>query len=190
MVGSSLLAFGAVGGLCHGIAEKTDFRTYHWNKPSNGGGGSRHRIYLPSIDLYLYQNEAEVLLKGKSAKSLLGCNHTCCANDTNKMYEQHRAHALAQSMRLVDRFNKNPVDKWAEFLISKNMEPIGRTLRKIQKIKSIEPKLMEKIIKQSHRLDLMTDTLVILNKTTAEIPLALKPVIHHVDFSSYGRMGR
>ena len=190
LVGTSLIAFGAVGGICHGIGDKTDFRTYHWKKPSTDGGGSGARIYLPEIDLYLYKDQAQTLLQGRGAKSLLACNDAnCCANEPQNMFKQHRAHALTQSVQLISGFNNTPEARWVDFLTREHLKPTGRTLRKVEKLKLSEPKLTEKLKYQSHRLDLMDQAIDRLYENTKRIPLSLKPIKRHIKFPSFGRIG-
>jgi hypothetical protein len=43
------LAFGAVGGICHGVGQKEGFQANLWKQPPAGGGGAR-RIYIPELD--------------------------------------------------------------------------------------------------------------------------------------------
>jgi hypothetical protein len=40
------LAFGAVGGICHGVGQKEGFRASDWKKPPGGGGSKSASIYL------------------------------------------------------------------------------------------------------------------------------------------------
>jgi len=117
LVGASLAAFGAVGGICHGIAEKDNFSVNHWKKTQGSGGGSKSRIYLPEIDLFLDKNQTEILLQKRGAKSLLACNDpSCCVNNPQGMIHQHKAHALTQSVRLINDFNQAQENRWVDHL--------------------------------------------------------------------------
>ncbi len=191
LVGVSLVSFGAVGGICHGVGEKTDFRTSYWRKiNSDGGGGSTPRIYLPELDLYLYKDKAQTLLKGHGAKSLLACNDpSCCTNGPQDMLTQYRAHALTQSSRLVDDFNKTPEMNWPDHLTRNHLKPVGRALRKAEKFKLDDSKVSEKIRKQSHRIFLFDQAIDRFSEKMERIPRSLKPILRHIDFPSFGRIG-
>ena len=55
-MGLSLLAFGAVGGLSHGVTLGERFDTASWHKVPEEGKkvfGAKMRIYLPMLDLML-----------------------------------------------------------------------------------------------------------------------------------------
>ena len=49
VVGVAIAAFGAAGGICHGVAEKERFDASSWNKPAHSsGGGHEKRIWSPA----------------------------------------------------------------------------------------------------------------------------------------------
>jgi hypothetical protein len=58
----SLLAFGAVGGIAHGITLGENFSSSAWRKPpTSSGGGGGWRVYCPPLGLSLTRKEAELL---------------------------------------------------------------------------------------------------------------------------------
>jgi hypothetical protein len=60
--GLALLAFGAVGGIAHGITQGEKFSSKSWRKPPTKPGGGGWRIYFPPLGLSLTRKEAEALL--------------------------------------------------------------------------------------------------------------------------------
>ena len=77
----SLLAFGAVGGIAHGITSNESFSSYSWRKPQEPGGGKGGwRVYIPSLDLLLSRADAEMLLNSSSRAKAMFANrnmHAC-----------------------------------------------------------------------------------------------------------------
>ena len=71
----SVVAFGAAGGFCHGVAQKERFYPRDWWKPrsSGSGGGTKRRVYFPKLDMYLDEQQSRTLLGIRNAKPLLGC---------------------------------------------------------------------------------------------------------------------
>lgn len=60
LMGLSLLAFGAVGGLAHGVTLGERFDTSGWHKvPEGKTFGAKARVYLPALDLMLPRVDAE-----------------------------------------------------------------------------------------------------------------------------------
>jgi hypothetical protein len=84
--GLGVLAFGAVGGIAHGVTLQQSFKTSNWRLPrAPQGGGVSWRVYFPQLDVLLMPRVAERLL-GTSLriKALCGCRtcivaHTACA---------------------------------------------------------------------------------------------------------------
>lgn len=190
LVGLSIAAFGAAGGICHGIAEKENFNSNNWERTRENSGGAKRRIYIPDIDLYLYADQAQALLHGRGAKSLLACNDTsCCANGLVDMINQHKAHALIQSARLISSLNEIPEAKWVDHLLDKHIAPAGRTAHKVERIKLSDVKLMEKLAKRSRQLDSMYQVLEALYQSSQEIPKSVKPNKRHITFPSLGKTG-
>ena len=103
MVGLSFLAFGAVGGIAHGITMGERFDTRPWRTPSTGKGFlPAKRVYFPVLDLFLKPQEAKDLLQTSNrAKGLFGCTDTsCCPRGLKDMLENRGRHFLNQ------RFNE------------------------------------------------------------------------------------
>jgi len=178
MTGAALAAFGAVGGLCHGIAGKDSFSLNGWKKAPDptSSFGPKKRIYLPEIDHYLYENQARELLEGKGAKSLLLCNDTSCCPNKDDMFSQHRSHALTQSVRLVERLNAQQELKRVDYYMDHMLAPVGRALLKAQKLKIPNPMLKKKLGELSNRSQLVYQGLESLRDSLSETPVASKPV--------------
>lgn len=70
LMGLSLLAFGGVGGLSHGITSGERFDAASWKrKPTGQAFGAKTRIYVPQIDLMLDRMDAERLFEAGGARA-------------------------------------------------------------------------------------------------------------------------
>jgi hypothetical protein len=88
-----IVAFGASGGFCHGVAEKERFYPNYWRKAreSGKGGGPSRRVYFAGFDAYLNEEQARTLLATWGAKPLLGCRDTgCCPGSSRKTEDMRR----------------------------------------------------------------------------------------------------
>jgi hypothetical protein len=57
--GLGALAFGAVGGIAHGVTMQQNFAASSWRRPRlKRSGGPGWRIYIPQLDLLLKSNMA------------------------------------------------------------------------------------------------------------------------------------
>ncbi len=111
IVGLALMAFGAVGGIAHGVTLGERFDAAAWRRPpSDGGFGAHHRVYVPAIDLMLKPKEALTLI-GVSTRTrgLFGCNDTrCCPRGVKDMLENAGRHFLYQRMRQISSLGLIP----------------------------------------------------------------------------------
>jgi hypothetical protein len=177
LVGHALCAFGAVSGISHGIAEKDAFNVNAWLKRSNGGG-SKNRILLPKIDTYLYSDQAEVLLRGRGAKSLLGCNDaSCCPQGIEDMFNQSKAHAVIQSTKHFKELDRVPQGKQTDFFLDKQLSTAGRAARQVAIMKLEDNGLSKRLGERSKRLERMFQVLENLHASTSDTPPPLRPAM-------------
>lgn len=102
----SLLAFGAVGGIAHGVTQNEGFKSYSWRNPTNRKGGSGGwRIYVPSLDLMLTRSEAELLLgSSPKAKALFANrNSFACPRGVDDMLDNPvRSYVVQRAQEVLD----------------------------------------------------------------------------------------
>jgi hypothetical protein len=111
VAGLSLMAFGAVGGIGHGVTLGERFDAAAWRRPlSDGGFGAHHRVYVPAIDLMLKPKEAEALVcMSARTRGLFGCNDTrCCPRGVKDMLENPGRHFLYQRMKQITALGLMP----------------------------------------------------------------------------------
>ena len=176
IAGLCLAAFGAVGGICHGVAEKEKFNTSYWRRAPSTGGSSEKRIYLPQLDEYLYRSKAETFMSGRNAKSLVVCKDRQCCLKPDDMFTHSQAHALIQSTRAIENLNAQPELKRIDYLLDRVIAETGRNLRKASKIKIADEALTKRLQKKSSRLDFLHQTLECVNRELETIPFARTPI--------------
>jgi hypothetical protein len=111
MAGLALLAFGAVGGIAHGVTLGERFNCSHWRKPPSGRSFAQHRrIYVPDLDLMLSPKEAQQITEFSTrARSVFGCRDTaCCPRGVKDMLEHPGRHFLCQRSREVASLSQIP----------------------------------------------------------------------------------
>ena len=111
LVGLSLLAFGLVGGVSHGITSGERFSCGHWKKVSSSPPFAQGlRVYLPTLDLLLSRVDAEKVFEtGAKARTEFGCRNTlCCGRGIPDMLQAPARHSLYQRTREVAGLSQIP----------------------------------------------------------------------------------
>ena len=103
LLGLALLAFGAVGGIAHGITLGERFDTKHWRQPSGKGFLQSHRVYIAALDLMLNAKQAgQVIGFSSRTKARFGCSDaTCCRRGVSDMLENPACHFMVQRSKQV-----------------------------------------------------------------------------------------
>lgn len=166
----AIAAFGAAGGICHGVAEKERFDASGWNKPrSGGGGGSEPRILVPGIDRLLKLSETKTLMAATGARRLLSCNdRACCPHGLEDTIKNPKAHYLHQRSRQISELSGVPEKRRARHFLDTDLAEADRTARKAAKLKIGDDGLAEILARSSERLDKMRAVLEDLHRTIGE----------------------
>ncbi len=177
-IGIATLAFGATGGISHGVAQKESFNLTHWTKESEWKGGFAPRVYLSDLDLFVSKYQAEILFKEKGMKSLLACNgNNCCQNGVVDMFNNPNEHFLIQRFKLIDDINNVPQSRRTHHFLEKILDPALRKSNKLSCSNIYDEKLKKKVINHAKKLDRIYRSLDNLHQTTEEIiPRALVPI--------------
>ena len=163
-----IVAFGATGGICHGVAEKERFYPYGWRKSrkSESGGGPKRRVYFAGPDAYLNEDQARTLLATRSAKPLLGCRDTgCCPGGWEDMILKSKTHYLTRTTRRVQELGRVPDMRRADHFLSQQLAPADRIARAALRLKVADQKILDKLADNSRKLDDMRRVLEELNVT-------------------------
>jgi len=123
------LAFGAVGGIAHGVTMNQGFSASRWRRPPNEDdeeaveddateedgkkkkkGMATWRVYLPTLDVLLKKADAEKFLSlSTRVRGKHSCKDThCCPHGQKDMIERPARHAIYQRAREIDWLSKTP----------------------------------------------------------------------------------
>jgi len=122
------LAFGAVGGIAHGVTMNQGFSASRWRRPPKEDGeedadvtadeeGKKKkkgmatwRVYLSTLDVLLKKADAEKFLSVSTrVRGKHSCKDTnCCPHGQKDMIERPARHAIYQRAREVDWLSKTP----------------------------------------------------------------------------------
>lgn len=178
LVGVAIAAFGAAGGICHGVAEKERFDASDWKKPpQSGGGGREKRVLMAGLDRLLSVKQVDALMAAQGAKPLLSCHdRSCCPNGLSDTMKDPKAHYLRQRARQVRELSAVPDARRSQHFLEKELAAAERTARSAAKLKVSDEGLSKLLQRSSDRLEKMHAVLDALNGTIAGQPRAAVPL--------------
>jgi hypothetical protein len=125
--GLSALAFGAVGGIAHGVTQKENFNAQSWIRPANSNNRGftwPTRVYIASLDMHLKKEEAEAFFEARGSKSRFGCREpNCCPKSFRDMLENPARHSLIQRSSEIQQLNNIPEQYRAERFLEETLRP-------------------------------------------------------------------
>ena len=155
LVGLALLAFGAVGGVSHGITVGERFSCGHWKKAPTGKGFAQGlRVYFPDLDLMLPRIDAEKVFEtGGKARSAFGCRNTsCCSRGIPDMLQAPVRHFLFKRTREVAGLSQIPESLRPTQFLEEHLRPASDRALVAMSLALPEP-LQKKMASQSKRLN-------------------------------------
>lgn len=154
-------AFGATGGLAHGVGEKESFDPRSWTRPRTSKfGGRTTRIYIPRLGLYLTANEFEELWSIRAARAKLVCpDQSCCGRGKENMLDKQ--HVLRQRANQVATLGRIPELSRPNHFVYHQLEDVGQTIRTFERIKALDnlPQIKHKVSKWSGKIDRLSGQL-------------------------------
>ena len=125
--GLSTMAFGAVGGICHGVTQKENFNARAWTSPAKSekkGFTWPTRVYVPSLDVHLLRKEAEAFFDAHRSKSRFGCREKlCCPKGWKDMLDNPVRHGVVQRSREIQRLSTIPDHIRAQHFLEETLRP-------------------------------------------------------------------
>lgn len=156
LAGLSLLAFGAVGGLAHGVTFGERVNTASWRQPRKGGGfGPVRRVYIAELDLMLHPAVAETLLRSSNrAQALFACHDSaCCRRGMRDMLEDPARHFLIQRMKQITAMGRVPATMRSERFLEDQVRPSTDSLVQANNLSIKDESLVEKLRVKRKQLD-------------------------------------
>lgn len=156
MAGLSLLAFGAVGGIAHGITFSERFDTTHWPKPQGKSQfGQERRVYIAAVDMMLKPKQAEELFAASSrAKTLFGCGDKhCCPRGIKDMVGNPARHFMVQRMGHIAELSQIPEQLRPQRFLDRHLRPATDMAVAAERVEWTDERLAERTRKNRDRLD-------------------------------------
>ncbi len=169
--GLALLAFGGVGGISHGVAQKESFDAGSWRRPpSDRGGGLSPRAYVAEFDRYFDRAQLEALLSARGARSQFVCNDTaCCRHGSDDMLENGHSHFITQRDRQLRTLSTSSEGLRSEMFILRMLDPAIRAARIGDKMKFSDEAIAEVVNKAKTRLIRFRDVMADLNEKSSSV---------------------
>ena len=130
--GLAILAFGAAGGIAHGLAEKEQFDGSDWHKPprppdpDEKRGGNAYSVLLPGIDRLLKPDQAQILINANGGRRLLSCNdRRCCPHGFEDTIRDPKGHYLRQRAWQCEALSKVPEARRARDFLDNALTAAG-----------------------------------------------------------------
>lgn len=162
LMGLSLLAFGGVGGIAHGITLAERFNARSWRTIASGRPfGQKIRIYFPQIDLMLSRMDAEKLFEvgGGKMRTVLACrNQGCCRRGIDDMVQFPARHFLYQRAQQVAELGQIPESLRPRQFLEEMIRPASDTAIKVAGM-TLPVHLTEKLNRQTRHLNALRVTL-------------------------------
>ena len=175
----SLLAFGAVGGLAHGVTLGERFDTSAWHQKLEGKAFSaKIRVYMPPLDLMLSRVDAERFFEsgGGRARSAFGCRNTnCCRRGIEDMLQAPTRHFLYQRTHQVAGLGQIPESIRPSQFLEEHIRPASDAGLVAAKL-SLPDDLAKKVVKQGKRLNDLRTTLAPYASKRQDLSFARHPV--------------
>ena len=176
--GHAALAFGAVGGIVHGVTMQQAFRAAQWRRPATPGrGGPTWRVYLPQLDMLMKRSTAQALLRiSPRVRGRYGCRNThCCPRGVLDMIERPARHALYQRAREVEWLSETPQTIRAERYVDERVRPVSDNVAAIAGISELDETLRKIIVGKQQKMSRFRQVMAHLTEAQSTHSVAIPP---------------
>ena len=164
LVGLSTLAFGAAGGISHGIGVKETFDLSHWKKVGNGGGGGGVFVYVAELDKKFKPNQLIDFLAAKGSKPKFACNDPDCCVSPQDRIDHHNEHFITQRSKQLAGLARVPADKRVDSFLVDMLGAAVRKARASTLLKIEDAGLVKSLVENKKKLTRLEEALVTLDK--------------------------
>jgi len=177
LVGMSLLAFGAVGGIAHGVTLGERFDTKNWRQPSDRPFMPSHRVYIRSLDLMLDKKQAgRILSSSPKIRAHFGCNDSrCCPRGVLDMIEHPARHFMYQRAKEISELSAIPELRRPQHFLEHRIRPASDMAVRATSIEWEDPAFEKKMQQHRKRLDSLRVALSAQLDANPQVPYALHP---------------
>ncbi|MDB5072844.1 MAG: hypothetical protein JWM87_3955 [Candidatus Eremiobacteraeota bacterium] len=177
--GLAALAFGALGGIVHGIGIGETFNNGTWKRrptKRDQKGGAGTRILLPFLDRHLKPAQLKDVMDANGGRRLAACHDaTCCRRGYDDMIADPRGHYLR-----TRRSQMLALSQVSEFMrpnhfLREDLTKAERTSAMMGRLKLSDPKVKEIIGEETDRLHRLHVMLEVLQEQGIDQRRALVP---------------
>lgn len=163
----AIVAFGAAGGLAHGIGAHETFKVANWKKVGSDGFGIRKRVYIADADLYIDARTFGPVLENPVIRARMGCkNKQCCPRGMDDMFGNAKAHTINACFEQLALLAENTPSQRPITFIRQALIRTGANLIKLDHALSDHPELQKRIQRKRRFVDDLRLTLESLNVET------------------------
>lgn len=176
--GLGVLAFGAVGGIAHGVTLLESFRAASWRRPPElGGGPGGWRVYLPQLDMRLKPKAAELLFRASPRiKALCGCRDThCCPRGVPDMVTHPARHAIYQRAREVEHLSAVPQSVRPADYLDNRVRKVSDDVARVAAFPGVDDSLLKALRRKQEEMSRMRQTIAHLVAGAGSASVAMAP---------------
>ncbi|HUO92054.1 MAG TPA: hypothetical protein VMU22_03990 [Rhizomicrobium sp.] len=156
LAGLGLLAFGAVGGLAHGITLFESFKPGGWRRPkpeSEQAGGVSTRVYIQQLDMLLKPKDARAFLESSTrVRTQFGCRNThCCPGGIKDQVDNPTRHYVHTRSEQISKLSATPLALRVNRYMDDYVRPISDSVAAVSDFPSISPDL-KNVIKRRNKM--------------------------------------
>lgn len=177
--GLGALAFGAVGGIAHGVTMHQAFRAAAWRRqPVRRDGGPSWRVYFPQLDMLMKSSTAEALLAISSRiRRRFGCRDPhCCPHGIKDMVNRPARHALYQRAREIELLSGTPETIRAARYLDVRVRPVSDDMAALAGVAGLDDKLRNSLVRKQGDLSRFRQSMAHLAKAAPSDSTAVPPL--------------
>ena len=176
--GLSALAFGAVGGIAHGVTMQQAFRPASWRRPRRPThGGPIRRVYIPQLDMLVKPDVARDLFATSARiRARYGCRNThCCPHGIRDMLNRPARHALYQRAREIERLSTTPQAIRVATYLDEYVRPVSDSVAAIVGASGLDEAFLNSLRRKHASMSRFRQAMVHLGQAPPLSTVAISP---------------
>lgn len=176
--GLAALAFGAVGGIAHGVTMQQNFRASNWRRPPKPStGATPRRVYLPQLDMLLKSPVAKAFLNTSTrVRGHFGCRDThCCPHGIRDMLDHPARHALYQRAREVEMLGSTPQSVRVDRYLDERVRRVSDDVASAAGLSNLDDVLQKKLSEKQRQVSKFRQTMSHLAESAPPQSIAIAP---------------
>jgi hypothetical protein len=179
--GLGALAFGAVGGIAHGVTVQQNFKAASWRRPppcgDKGSWGASWGVYIPQLDLLLRPKRAEQPLETSlRIKAMCGCRDThCCPHGNRDMLQYPARHAIYQRARGIERLSGVPQSVRAGQYLNEGLRRVSDAVAQVAAMPGLNDELLKALRNKQQAMGRLRPTMAHLAEAAGPGSISMIP---------------